>query len=258
MSDRALEARVVVLTGASSGIGSQLAVALANGGARTVIAARRRDRIESIARELPDCVPVECDVTVDDDRRRVIATALERFGRIDGLVNNAGTSFVAPALKESVEDFTRIIELNLVAPFALAQRAARSMVESERGGVIVNIASIWGLVGVGQIPESSYAASKGGILSFTSTLAAELAPRGVRVNALSPGPVETPIYGKLGMSDEALRKELEAEVAAAQKEAEKQGTLLDGQIAKPETIFEDVYKDMPWYLERQRDELKGG
>jgi NAD(P)-dependent dehydrogenase (short-subunit alcohol dehydrogenase family) len=103
------------------------------------------------------------------------------------LVNNAGTYEKVPALDEPLDRFREVLEVNLVAPFALAQRAARSMVDSERGGVIVNIASIWGLVGVGQIPEASYAASKGGLVNLTRELAAQWARKGIRVNTLAPG-----------------------------------------------------------------------
>jgi NAD(P)-dependent dehydrogenase (short-subunit alcohol dehydrogenase family) len=194
MTDRALGGRVVVLTGASSGIGSQLAVALAKAGARTVLAARRRDRLEEIARDLQDCVPVECDVTSEDDRRRLITTAVERFGQIDGLVNNAGYSIVKPALAESVQDFTRIIELNLIAPFALAQLAAQQM--KSRGGAIVNIASIAGFRAT-PLPTAGYTASKAGLIGLTRELATQWARYQIRVNAVAPGWFETELTGPL-------------------------------------------------------------
>jgi NAD(P)-dependent dehydrogenase (short-subunit alcohol dehydrogenase family) len=103
------------------------------------------------------------------------------------LVNNAGKDAMFPAMEEPVDSFRDVLEVNLVAPFALAQLSARSMVESGTGGTIVNVASLWGLVGVGQIPMASYAASKGGLVNLTRELAAQWARQGVRVNTLAPG-----------------------------------------------------------------------
>jgi NAD(P)-dependent dehydrogenase (short-subunit alcohol dehydrogenase family) len=194
MGDRLLEERVVVLSGASSGIGAQLVGALARAGARMVLGARRLDRLEELAAELDNCVPVECDVTVEDDRQRLIETAVQRFGRIDGLVNNAGFSIVKPALSESVEDFTRIIEINLVAPFALAQLAAREM--KGHGGAIVNVASIAAFRAT-HLPTAGYTASKAGLVGLTRELAAQWARYEIRVNAVAPGWFETELTSPL-------------------------------------------------------------
>jgi NAD(P)-dependent dehydrogenase (short-subunit alcohol dehydrogenase family) len=102
------------------------------------------------------------------------------------LINNAGANHVEPALDQTVEEFRREIEVNLIAPFELARLAAKAMVESG-GGTIVNVASIWGMVGVGQIPDAGYAASKGALVNMTRELAAQWARAGVRVNTLAPG-----------------------------------------------------------------------
>ena len=194
MPDRILEGRVVVLTGASSGLGSQLARALAAAGAKTVIAARRRERLENLAGQLSDCLAVECDVTSDDDRRRLIASAVERFGRLDGLVNNAGHSLVSPAITEAVEDFARLLDLNLVAPFALSQLAAQEM--KSDGGSIVNIASIAGFRAT-PLPTAGYTASKAGLIGLTRELATQWARYEIRVNAVAPGWFETELTGPL-------------------------------------------------------------
>jgi NAD(P)-dependent dehydrogenase (short-subunit alcohol dehydrogenase family) len=182
-----LDGRVAIVTGASSGLGARFARVLDGAGARVVLAARRVERLESIAGELTDALPVACDLSEPDAPAALVAAALDHYGQVDVLVNNAGTDALAPALEEPIDTFRGVLEVNLVAPFALAQLAARSMVDSGNGGTIVNIASLWGLVGVGQIPMASYAASKGGLVNLTRELAAQWARKGVRVNALAPG-----------------------------------------------------------------------
>jgi NAD(P)-dependent dehydrogenase (short-subunit alcohol dehydrogenase family) len=183
-----LDGRVAIVTGASSGLGARFARVLDAAGARVVLAARRLDRLEALANDLDhDPLPVRCDLAEADAPGALIDAAIERYERIDVLVNNAGIDVRIPALEEPVDTFRDVVEMNLVVPFALAQRAARSMVDAGRGGSIVNVASIWGLVGVGQIPEASYAASKGGLVNLTRELAAQWARQGVRVNALAPG-----------------------------------------------------------------------
>jgi NAD(P)-dependent dehydrogenase (short-subunit alcohol dehydrogenase family) len=182
-----LDGRVAIVTGASSGLGARFARVLDAAGARVVLAARRRERLEKLASELVDAEPVACDLSQPDAPGALVDAALGRFGRVDVLVNNAGKDAMFPAIEEPVDSFRDVVEVNLVAPFALAQLSARSMVESGAGGTIVNVASLWGLVGVGQIPMASYAASKGGLVNLTRELAAQWARQGVRVNALAPG-----------------------------------------------------------------------
>jgi NAD(P)-dependent dehydrogenase (short-subunit alcohol dehydrogenase family) len=182
-----LDGRVAVVTGASSGLGARFARVLDAAGARVVLAARRIERLEAVAAELSDALPVACDLSDADAPSALVEATLGQYGTIDVLVNNAGMDALAPALDEPIDTFRGVLEVNLVAPFALAQLAARSMVETEKGGTIVNVASLWGLVGVGQIPMASYAASKGGLVNLTRELAAQWARKGVRVNALAPG-----------------------------------------------------------------------
>ena len=182
-----LDGRVAIVTGASSGLGARFAHVLDGAGARVVLAARRLDRLEELAGELDDALAVACDLSDPGAPRTLVDATLERYGAVDVLVNNAGTDVFAPALEEPVDAFRGVLDVNLVAPFALSQLAARSMVESDAGGTIVNVASLWGLVGVGQIPMASYAASKGGMVNLTRELAAQWARKGVRVNTLAPG-----------------------------------------------------------------------
>ena len=181
-----LDGKVVVLTGASSGLGEQFARALDASGASVVLAARRRDRLDELASTLERAHVVQCDVAVAGDRADLVAAAVDTFGRIDGLVNNAGITNVAPALRESDDEFRRVLEVNLVAPFALSRDVVR-VIREHGGGSIVNIASINALVALPTTPEAGYAASKAGLAGLTRELAAQWARYGVRVNAIGPG-----------------------------------------------------------------------
>ena len=182
-----LDGKVAIVTGASAGLGARFARVLSAAGADVALVARRAERLERLARELAGALPLACDLQVPADLDRAVDATLERYGHVDVLVNNAGAVDVIPALEEPLERFREVLGINLVAPFALAQRAARAMVDRGEGGTIVNVASILGLVGVGQIPQAGYAASKGGVVNLTRELAAQWARHGVRVNALAPG-----------------------------------------------------------------------
>jgi NAD(P)-dependent dehydrogenase (short-subunit alcohol dehydrogenase family) len=181
-----LDGKVVIVTGASAGLGARFARVLDAVGARVVLAARRAERIGALAGELQDARAVPCDLSLPGAPAQLVGAALEHYGRVDVVVNNAGFSEPTPALDEPTDKFRNTLEVNLVAPYELAKEAARSMI-GNGGGVIVNVASLWGMVGVGQIPEAGYAASKGGLINLTRELAAQWARKGVRVNALAPG-----------------------------------------------------------------------
>jgi len=190
-----LDGRVAIVTGASSGLGARFAGVLHGAGATVVLAARRGERLDALAGELAGAMPVACDVSRHADRERLVATTLERHGRVDVLVNNAGVGTPVPAEQETVERFGEVVDVNLTAAFGLAQAAGRSMLEQGRGS-IVNVASILGMVG-SQIPFASYAASKGGLIALTRELTAQWARRGVRVNALAPGWFKTEMTAEM-------------------------------------------------------------
>ena len=186
MGQTTLDGHVVVVTGASSGLGEQLGRSLAAAGAVPVLAARRAERLEALRRQIPSADTVTCDVTCDADRERLIATVMERHGRLDGLVNNAGAGATAPALRTPTETFAGVVDLNLTAPFALSCMAARAMREGD-GGSIVNVASVMGLRSIGEIPDAAYVASKAGLIGLTRELASQWGRHGIRVNAVAPG-----------------------------------------------------------------------
>ena len=185
-----LTGRVAVVTGASSGLGVGFARALAKAGANLVLAARRVDRLESLALELRqtgvEVLAVGCDVTDSGQVESLKNACLERFGRVDVLVNNAGTTEVVPAEDESDEQFLHVLNVNLNGSFYCAQRFGRAMLEAGSGSII-NVASIFGFVGSGSIPQAGYVASKGAVVNMTRELAAQWARRGVRVNGIAPG-----------------------------------------------------------------------
>jgi len=197
-----LSNRVAIVTGASSGLGARFARVLVGAGASVVVAARRADRIEALAKE-HDCVAVPCDVTDAADRDRLMTATLERFGRVDILVNNAGIGVPEPAEAETPERFAEVLDVNLTAAFALSQLVGRSMLEAGRGN-IVNVVSILGIVSAGQIPFPSYAASKGGLIALTRELAGEWSRRGVRVNALAPGWFESEMTAEMFADERSM------------------------------------------------------
>jgi NAD(P)-dependent dehydrogenase (short-subunit alcohol dehydrogenase family) len=201
-----LDGKVAIVTGASAGLGARFARVLDAAGARVVLAARRADRLHALALELRDSHAVPCDLAEDGAPEALVATALAHFGRVDVLVNNAGVSNPTPALDQSTAQFAATLRVNLIAPFELARECARAMTVSEAGGSIVNVSSIWGVVGVGQIPEASYAASKGGLINLTRELAAQWARKGVRVNTLAPGWFRTEMTDGLMFGDERAER----------------------------------------------------
>ena len=183
-----LDDRVVVITGASSGLGAAVAVAAAQAGADVVIGARRREMLEETAAAVESvgrkALVVPTDITVVDDCRRLVRQASGVFGRVDGLVNNAGVATAVPASQESPDEFRAVLDINIMGAYWTAQAAAAAM---SGGGSIVNVSSILGLTSA-ELPQAAYATSKAGLLGLTRDLAAQWSGRkSIRVNALAPG-----------------------------------------------------------------------
>lgn len=181
-----LDGRVAVVTGASSGLGRRFVRVLHAAGATVVAAARRADRLADLAAELGDrVVAVPADVSIEDDRVRLIDRAVEVDGRLDVLVNNAGTSHTGPAETEPLDSFEQVVAVNLTAAFRLSQLAFEPL--RAGGGTIVNVSSMLGSIAGTPIKQASYCASKGGLTNLTRELGAQWGRKGVRVNALAPG-----------------------------------------------------------------------
>ncbi len=199
-----LDGRTAIVTGASSGLGARFALVLGAAGATVVVTARRADRLEAVAEALPGSIVVAGDITSERHLDAVVGAAIDRTGRIDVVVNNAGAVDRGPAEDEPMDRFRGAIDVNLTAAFALSQLAARHMIAAGAGSII-NVASVLGLVGVGQIPQAGYAASKGGLINLTRELAAQWARKGVRVNALCPGWFHTEMTSDMFADEGAMR-----------------------------------------------------
>lgn len=186
-----LDDRVVVVTGASSGLGQRFARVVSGVGAKVVLAARRVDRLEALSADLPDALAVECDVTSPDGPQHLIDATVDHYGRLDVLINNAGISRVIPAVDDDLDDFRHELEVDLVAPYDLARRAARWWIDNDHPGVVVNLGSVLGEVSGGRLRVPGYATAKGGLHNLTRELAVQWARKGIRVNALAPAWFET-------------------------------------------------------------------
>ena len=218
-----LKGQVAVVTGASRGIGRAIASRLASEGADLVLGARGVDGVEAasaaLAEEYPDgrFLPVGCDVSSWDSVSELMDRTVEKFEKIDFLINNAGITRDNLVMRMKKEEWDDVLAANLTGVFNTCRLAARQMLR-QRAGRIVNITSVVGLLGnAGQV---NYAASKGGIISLTYSLAREMASRGVLVNAVAPGFIET---------------DMTAAMSEAAREAVSEGIPL-ARIGKPEEI----------------------
>lgn len=203
-----LDGRVAVIAGASSGLGARFARVLAAAGARVLMGARRKERLDELAADLEEgsagAVAVQCDVTSDADVERLVTAAVENFGTVDVIVNAAGIAPSEDSEIESPEQFRRVLAVNITGTYVASRAAASLMLERGRGS-IVNIASISGLVAGDGLDTPSYTASKGAVVNLTRELAVRWAPHGVRVNAIAPGWFSSEMTAETLASEEGRR-----------------------------------------------------
>ncbi len=186
-----LTGQVAVVTGASAGLGLQMARAFASQGANLVLLARRKTLLEQNAKDISaefgvEVLPIECDITKTEQVIEAVSKTMERFGRVDILMNNAGTGAVAPAEEITDEQFKHEMDIDLFGTFICAREFGKRMIEAGYGRII-NIASMYGLVGNLIVGSSPYHAAKGGVVNLTRALAAEWGKHGITVNSICPG-----------------------------------------------------------------------
>ena len=193
-----LTGQVAVVTGCSTGLGVQMAKALANQGAKIVAIARRKEKIDAVAKEIADTYKVEtlaiqCDITDTEKVNAAVDSIMEKFGRIDIVINNAGTGAAAPAEDITDDQFNGELNVDLGGTFKVSRAVAKKAMIPAKYGRIINIASMYGLVGNKVAPCSPYHAAKGGVVNLTRGLAAEWGKYGINVNAICPGYFYSPL-----------------------------------------------------------------
>ena len=241
-----LTGQVALVTGGSTGLGVQMAKALADEGATVVLVARRQALVEQNAAEIEKefgvpALGLACDITDTDKVNATVDTILEKFGRIDILINNAGTGAVAPAEDITDEQLQNELDIDLAGSFKVARAVAKKAMIPAGYGRVINIASMYGMVGNKIAPASPYHAAKGGLINLTRALAAEWGSKGITVNAICPGYFETPLtketldseffqnYARTMIPMERYGKEGELDTAAIFL-ASKQSTYVNGVI----------------------------
>jgi len=222
-----LAGKTALITGAGTGIGRAIALAMAREGAQIALAARRREPIESVAAEIgAESLAIECDVTSRASVEVALAAAVSRFGRVNVVVNNAGAAVVADADKTSDEEWRRILDVNLTGTFYIS-RAALAEFRRIGGGTIVNIGSVLGLVA--RKERAAYCAAKGGVTLLTKAMALDHAHENIRVNCICPSIVETPL-GAASLAGSGLDLDEARRIRARE--------IPLGRLGKPEDVAE--------------------
>ncbi|MGI9418919.1 MAG: SDR family NAD(P)-dependent oxidoreductase [Geminicoccaceae bacterium] len=195
---------IALVTGAAQGIGFACAEALAEDGARLVLADIKGDAVKGAAEKLGDgAIAITCDMGQPDQIVAMFDHIEAQIGPVSILVNNAGVAMPGDFLTTALEDFQKVIDVNLTGTFAAIQRAAKTMVDRDLAGAIVNMSSINAQVAIPTIP--AYCASKGGVMQLTKATALALAPHNIRVNAVGPGSIDTEMMAAVNANPEAMK-----------------------------------------------------
>ncbi|MFW9960529.1 MAG: SDR family NAD(P)-dependent oxidoreductase [Candidatus Thorarchaeota archaeon] len=205
-----LDGKVVIITGASAGLGEQFAHAFGESGAYVVLGARRLDLLKKVAKEVSGkygvkAIPIKTDVSKESDIIQLVEKTVDDLGTVDVLVNNAGMYVVKPLIEQTLDDWNLVMDVNLTSAFLATREVAKIMIP-KKSGSIINISSTFGYGGT-EFTEISYYTSKGGLIAMTKALAVELGKHNIRVNAIAPGFFPTAM--SIGaIEDDAIRKRL--------------------------------------------------
>ena len=202
-----LEGKTVIITGSAQGIGKEIAKQFIKAGAKVVISDVNKEMAERTAGELgPSAHAIVCNVTNKEEVKKLIADTREKFGSIDVVVNNAGVTRDGFFMRMKEDDWDMVLDINLKGTFLVSQAAALAMIR-QNSGKIINIASVSGMFG--NAGQANYAASKAGVIALTKVMARELADRGINVNAIAPGFIETAMTDKLSAEiKETMKKHI--------------------------------------------------
>jgi NAD(P)-dependent dehydrogenase (short-subunit alcohol dehydrogenase family) len=203
-----IKGQTAIVTGASSGLGVTFAETLAERGVNLAIAARRHEKLVEVANDLSGrygvrVIPIKTDVSQEEEVTNMVKTTIEEFGSLEILVNNAGIAALSPSVDMDIEEWKRVIDVNLTGVFLCARTAAREMIKKNYGK-IVSIASIYGAVG-DIFPTAPYYASKGAVINLTRALAVEWAPYKINVNAIAPGFFPSEMTASVFRDEQALK-----------------------------------------------------
>jgi NAD(P)-dependent dehydrogenase (short-subunit alcohol dehydrogenase family) len=187
-----LKGKTAIVTGGAKGLGQQMALGLAEAGADIIICSRKLEKCQETAHQIEslgvNALALRCDLTLAEEVDQVVKGTLKEFGKIDILINNSGITWGAPVEELKIEDWRKVIDLNITGTFQLTQKVGREMIQ-QRGGKIINIASYAGLMGTDPdyLNAIAYNTSKGALIAFTKDLAVKWAKYSIQVNAISPG-----------------------------------------------------------------------